>query len=256
MGEELQGVVEIVRVLTKAQSSLCLLGTSWLAIFAWVFAAEQKKGNAGKRWRALLGVFWLPGLLAYYLLPDMNPNRQTRLSPTLRRPKTTVVKSKSSTPGKPRRGGRQVITYDGVPQDDVSQKKSLARRAHVTDDGASRISDVSQQPVQDPASSTFQLRVLVGARKNTVHQLLPGQVYHIGCAPNNHIRLSEKDGVARWHAVVEWLHGNVILRDAEDDERHSISVNQAPVQIKVKVLHEGDIIQLGRAQLKFERSGA
>jgi hypothetical protein len=277
----MEGIKEIINtlaMLAKAQSALCLLGSSWMFTIAWVFASERKKGADSSLARAVLGFFWLPGLLVYYLLPEVKPAPQQRISPTLRQTPETQLAPRKSTPD--RRDSTQQraqTTWDGTSKAKQARRTRRPRADQVTDDGAARRRSrgttsrrggratgdgsvprrrATSDRAASAASAGYRLRVLNGALKGTDFPLKPGRSHYIGTARNNDLQLRRDEGIARWHAVIEWRDGDYVLRDADNEEQHDISVNDIAVQVKVKPLREGDVLRLGRTRLKFERMTA
>lgn len=252
-------IIETLITLAQAQSLLCLLGSSWMFTIAWVFAVERKRGANTRLGRALWGVFWLPGLLAYYLLPDIAPEARSPISPTLGQTPTTHEAPARRTQERANTSRRrEAHTWDGgpaVPRDRSPQPKQSNQETADAAVWARRQPD-GARPSAAPADPAHQhqLRVLDDRSRDKCFTLTPGLPIHIGNARNNAIRLPKEEGIAGWHAVIEWREGDWLLMDADTGEAHPISVNGVAAQAKMRVLREGDVIKLGRIQLKFERS--
>lgn len=255
--DEIKEIISTLGMLAKAQSSLCLLGSSWLFTIAWVFAAERKKGAASKPLRAWLGVFWLPGLFVYYVLPDVQATPRRRLSPTLHTTPKTAIAPGPTTPERHRRAQRRdQVTSDGTAQPTRNRSASRAQAEQMTDDGTglNKHDGVRSPRAGGQDVSAYQLRVLNGALKDHVFPLKSGKAAFIGSGFSNDIRLRKDEGVAGWHAVINWQNRDCVLEDPDNHEHHDIIVNNSVVKVKKRPLREGDILKLGRTELRFERT--
>jgi len=248
--EQIREIISMLGTLAQAQSSLCLLGSSWMFTIAWVFATERRKGGASRLGRALLGLFWLPGLLVYYLLPDVQPESDRPLSPDLRRIPKTRVASRGQTPGPDR------VTHDGATDRATRQGACRSADDRITYDGATtpHPTPTSDVETQDREPARYHLRVLNGSLKDQRFPLSTGGSTKIGSANGNAIQLAGDAGVARRHAEIRVRGGTYVLRDRDTSEPHAIFVNDVQVKVKVAQLREGDVMQLGKTRLRFERS--
>src|SRR5688572_6212921 len=86
-----------------------------------------------------------------------------------------------------------------------------------------------------------------GAKWTDVFRLVPGQTFSIGRAPNNHIILQD-DRCSRNHCEVYQDGSEWRVRDL--GSRNGTNVADGLIQGE-HVLEPGDIIRIGRSQLKF-----
>jgi len=243
--ETLREFIGILGALAQAQSSLCLLGSSWMFTIAWVFATERRKGSESQLGRALLGLFWLPGLLVYYLLPDVQPEADRSIAPQLRKTPKTRLAPHDETPGPER------TTRDRA----AGTSRRAARRS--TDDrvtrerGARHTSSRELETVQRHTGG-YHLRVLNGKLKGETFALDPVGSLRIGSGSGNDLRITDDGEVVQRHAAVKGENGRYILRDSSTAEVHTTLVND--IRVDLAQLSKGDIVQVGRTRLKFERA--
>jgi transcriptional regulator with GAF, ATPase, and Fis domain len=86
-----------------------------------------------------------------------------------------------------------------------------------------------------------------GGKWSDVFRLIPGQAATIGRAPTNQIILKD-DRCSRNHVEVFFTGGEWVLRDL--DSRNGTVIGAQRI-VGDRTLHAGDIIRIGRSQLKF-----
>jgi Nif-specific regulatory protein len=98
--------------------------------------------------------------------------------------------------------------------------------------------------------AAFMLAYLVireGSKWTDVFRLIPGQPVTIGRAPTNNIVVQD-DRCSRFHAELANINGEWIVRDL--GSRNGTNVAEGPIKGEY-VLEPGDVIRIGRSQLKF-----
>jgi hypothetical protein len=78
--ETLREFASTLSTLARAQSVLVLIISSWVFTGVWVFATERKRHDPPRRGRALLGLFWFPGLFLYYAFPGEATAHESKAS--------------------------------------------------------------------------------------------------------------------------------------------------------------------------------
>lgn len=234
--------------LVRAQSVLVLLMATWVFTGVWVYATERKRHGKAHRGRAGLGIFWLPGLLVYYLFPAEERTAQAPLEPFAfeQTPKTVD----GFFPGKQQ---EEIPTFDGT--DYPASPSARSQSEQETDDGAVRLPAAQAQP--NPLSQAsevpgFSLEVVRGPLrgKRYISPLDKHKVY-VGSRDNNDIQF-EADTVAPWHVSLNYEKNRQwILRVVEHAKiKYITKVND--LDVTMKTLDPGDEIQLGDIYLRFE----
>jgi hypothetical protein len=234
--------------LAKAQSILVLLAASWVFTGVWVYATERKHHPESHSDRAWLGLFWLPGLLLYYLFPegyvaDTPSNETFTFSQT---PKTVEASFAE-------RRQEEAATFDG---------HTLSRgAAHSTGDNQKTSDgDVQRSSPQAPPRKEspptrsvpgFWLEVLEGPSPGTRYPSPSGKrKVYVGSRSNNDIIVDETS-VAPWHVALSYEDNHQwVLRVVEHAQaEYKTKVNE--LSATVKPLKPGDEIQLGDVRLRF-----
>lgn len=234
--------------LARAQGILVLLVATWIFTGMWVYATERKRHGKVRRGQAGLGLFWLPGLLVYYLFPA---EERTAQAP----PETFAFEQTPKTvdgffPGKRQ---EEVATFDGsgYPTGAASGPRSEQK----TDDGAVRLPAAQARP-----NTPSQASPVPGVSLEVIRGPLRGQRYvsppdkhkvYIGSRENNDIQF-ETETVAPWHVSLNYEKNRQwILRVVEHAKtKHITKVND--LHVTMKALDPGDEIQLGDIYLRFE----
>ena len=234
--------------LARAQGILVLLMASWVFTGVWVYATERKRHGEARRGQAGLGIFWLPGLLVYYLFPVEERTMQALPESFAfeRTPKTVD----GFLPGKRQ---EEIATFDGT--DYPANASDRPQSEQETDDGAVRLP--AAQANSDPLSQAsegmgFSLEVMRGALSGERYVSPPDKhrVY-IGSRDNNDIQF-KVETIAPWHVYLSYEKNRQwVLRVVDRVEaKYTTKVNG--LDIKMKALDPGDEIQLGDIYLRFE----
>jgi len=247
--ETLRQFASTLGTLAKAQVILVPLIASWVFTGVWVYATEHKRGSGVRPGRALLGLFWLPGLLVYYLFPGQDPAPQPHKESFTfgRTPKTVLA------PRSPRTQAMTETTSDGV-NTRATQSRSWHSDSE-TDDGSGHKS--SARGGQKPASSApppFFLEVLTGKLKGKpLHPPAGLTKIGVGRAINAHIRL-EDPTIAPWHVYIEYEEtGDWTLRVVDYAARKSSTQVNGRTATVIPLRHR-DEIRLGDVLLRFNCS--
>ena len=236
--------------LFRAQTILVPLITSWVFTGMWVYTTERKRHGHTRSGRAFLGLFWLPGLLVYYLFQKdaQLPQSQGHTFTAQRTPETARAEDFQ------RNSSADAVTFDGVQTVD---KVSRTRRWHQeTDDGSTtRASVRGSKTATSSAPTPFSLEVLSGKLKGQKLQAPPGaREVGIGTRRNNQIQLPDSK-VAPWHVVLKYERtGEWVLRVVE----HAAAKYETKINgkvLKVKPLEHRDVIQLGNVRLRYHWPG-
>ena len=244
--ETLQQFFSTLGTLGRAQSILVPLLASWIFTVMWVYATERKRHGTQRLGRAWLGLFWLPGLLIYYLFQgDPVSTRPRGESLTFRRTPRTL-----EAPRSPRQKPPDDKTFDGITR--TGGISHTGRDSQKTDDGAARGARASAPPAAArPAPTPFFLEVLNGDLKGRRLEAPPGLVeVGIGSRGNNTIRVQDPS-IAPWHVLLTYEKtGQWTLRVVEHAmEKYHTQVNGRAA--KVLPLQHRDEIQLGNLRLRF-----
>ncbi len=234
--------------LARAQGILVLLMATWVFTGVWVYATERKRHDKVRRGQAGLGLFWLPGLLVYYLFPA--GERTVHASPE---PFAFEQTPKTVDGFFQEKRQEDIATFDGrdYPTGAVSRPQSEQK----TDDGAVRL-PAAQVPSNGPAQASevpgFSLEVTRGPLKGKRYIPPPDKhKVYIGSRDNNDIWF-EAETVAPWHVSLNYEKNRQwILRVVEHAKAKYITkVND--LDVTMKALDPGDEIQLGDIYLRFE----
>jgi hypothetical protein len=249
--ETLREFASTLSTLARAQSVLVLIISSWVFTGVWVFATERKRHDPPRRGRALLGLFWFPGLFLYYAFPGEATAHESEASTFTyeHTPKTVEA------PRGWRRSRDEEVTSDGLGPTPAAARSSRRRELEATDDGTSLASAPPPPSPRRRASRTtaFSLEVLSGSRKG--ERLSPPsgkREIYMGRRHNNDIQLADPS-VADWHVVISYEEsGQWVLRVVE----HAVARYETEVDgrlVKVKPLDHGSEIRLGEVRLRFHR---
>lgn len=234
--------------LARAQSILVLLMTTWVFTGVWVYATERRRHGNARRGRAGLGLFWLPGLLVYYLFPA---EERTAQAPS----ETFAFEQTPKTidgffPGKRQ---EEIATFDGsgYPPGAASRPQSEQE----TDDGAVRLPAAQARhhtPSQVPQVPGFSLEVMRGPLRGKRYVSPPDKhKVYIGSRDNNDIQF-EIETVAPWHVYLSYEKNRQWILRVVDRVEAKFTTKVNGLDIKTKALDPGDEIQLGDIYLRFE----
>lgn len=241
--ETLREFLSTLGTLGKAQAVLVPLLASWVFTGMWVYATERKRYGTTRPGRAWLGLFWLPGLVLYYLFPGAaSPSVAQPPLRSRRTPETVLA------PRNPRgqRGREHDQTRDGSTTGGMRPRQITDKTSDGTTSTGSR-ADASARRMQAPP---FSLEALSGALKGQQLRASATQrEVSIGSRVNNTIRL-EDPSIAMWHVRLSYEKpGQWTLRVHESAANYRTEVNGSPAT--VKPLRHRDEIRLGNVRLRF-----
>lgn len=241
--ETLREFLNTLDTLGKAQVILVPLLASWVFTGMWIYATERKRHSKTRPGRAWLGLFWLPGLLIYYLFPGEALPSATQPPSRGRRTPETVLAFRNP---QGRQSHEHDPTFDGSIPDGMRPRQATDKTSDGTTSTGSQ-ADASARRMQAPP---FSLEVLNGALKGKRLQAPATQrEVSIGSRVNNTIRL-EDPSIAMWHVRLSYEKpGQWTLRVHESARKYRTEVNGSPVAIKP--LHHRDEICLGEVHLRF-----
>jgi len=243
--EIVQEFASTLVTLLRAQVVLIPLIASWIFTVMWVYATERRRRGRARSGRAFLGLFWLPGLLVYYLSSkDTQAPSQGQTFTGKRTPKTMRAEDVK------RAQRASDVTFDGVQTVDTVSRVRQGQQK--TDDGstAAPAAPLSRTAAKS-APRPFILEVLNGSLKGQKLQAPDGaREVGIGSRNNNQIQL-QSPRVAPWHVVVKYEKtGAWVLRVVENSAaQYETKVNGKAAT--VKPLEHRDEIQLGDVRLRF-----
>jgi len=242
--ETLREFFSTLGTLGKAQSILVPLLASWVFTGMWVYATERKRHGKARPGRAWLGLFWLPGLLIYYLFPGEDPSAKAQPPLRVRQTPETMVAPRHS---RGQNRGENATTLDGSGAEGAARPRRVTDK---TDDGASLQGSRAAASARRPQAPPFYLEVLNGELKGKRLQAPAGyREVSIGSRNNNTLRL-EDASIALWHVQISFEKpGKWTLRVHKSAAKYRTEVNGTAVAVK-SLLHR-DEIRLGEIRLRF-----
>lgn len=226
--------------LAKAQSILLLFITTWVFTTVWIYATERNLHGKARPGYAWLGLFWLPGLLIYYLFPKNSSAEQKSVdTPMLNQTPETIEAPY------PEKRQEEIATFDGNTHITTVSKEE--KWDEETDDGAIQPSPSPRRPT--PCG--FVLTLLKGPMRGKQYSSPKDKrSVYIGSRSNNDIKITQET-IAPWHVALSYEDNQQwVLRVVEHAKtKYVTKVNG--LNATVKPLNQGDKIQLGDLSFKF-----